>query len=144
MTAKRISCLLPIVALLVLGMGDLGLNDQGVPPWPDRNFTGDVTDRSMVTLHVTHINCEGKTSVNAYMGEIRVNLSFDDIKQIDFYPGTAKLSWGNVLLRSGDKQKMQFKNTVRCYGKSKYGPMMVKVKSLKRIAFDQPPPSPND
>ena len=138
--SKRLYWLLPIVALLVMGMGEMGLSGDDTPSRPSHNFTGTVTDRSLVSLHIIHIHCEGKTVIKAYLGEMTVKLPFEKIEKIDFYPGSSSHTFGNVQLRSGESKKMRFKSTVRCYGDSEYGQIMVRVKDLKRIEFDAPPP----
>lgn len=140
MPKKVIFPLLLIAALALLGMGDNGLTGSDTPRTPAKNFTGTVVDRSMVTLHVSHMHCEGKTSVKGYLGEMRITLSFKKIKQVEFYPGAAGYTWGQVTFRDGDVKKLRFKNLARCYGTAEMGQVMVRIKDLKRISFDEQQP----
>ncbi len=140
MPKKALLPLLLIAALALLGMGDSGLAGSDTPRTPEKNFTGTVVDRSMTTLHVTHMHCEGKTSVKGYLGEMRITLDFAKIKQVEFYPGTAGYTWGQVTFHEGEDKKLRFKSLARCYGMAEMGQVMVRVKDLKRISFDDQQP----
>ena len=140
MVAKRVWWLLSVIVLLTLGMGDMGLTGSEIPLWPSRNFTGTVTDRTLVSLQVTNINCEGKTTIKAYLGEIQIQVPFENLLSVEFSPGEANRVWGNVQLRNNTIQKMRFLGSTRCYAKSELGPLMVKIQNLKSIKFDSPPP----
>jgi hypothetical protein len=141
MIARRVGWLLPVVALLTMGMGDMGLTGgDDIPPWPSRNFAGTVTDRTLVVLHVDHINCEGHTAIKAYLGEMEIQVPFETIAAIEFSPGTAEAVWGQVELRNGKTDKMRFRGNTRCYAKSELGSLKVKIQNLKSIKFDSPPP----
>jgi len=139
MSRKLLCWLIPVVAVLSLGMGDFGPSES-IPPWPARNFTGTVTDRTLVSLPVTNINCEGKTAIKAHLGEMQISLPFDNIAEIEFAPGTADKVWGQVKMRNGTSEKMRFHGTTRCYAKSDLGPVTVKIQNLKNIRLNAPPP----
>ncbi|MDP8221824.1 MAG: hypothetical protein P9L99_00575 [Candidatus Lernaella stagnicola] len=123
-----------------LGMGDLGVEADKTPRAPKQDFTGTVTDRSMNTLAVSHMHCEGKTSIKGYLGEIRVTLDFKNVESVVFAAAAAGgFTPGTVALRDGQIKSMRFKNLTRCYGQTDLGHMMVRVKDLRSIRFDEPP-----
>jgi len=122
-------------------MGDMGLGgDERAPRRPGRNFTAVVVDRLMQTLAVSYVNCEGKTTIKGFLGEMQIELSFDKIKKVDFTPGDGGFADGRVLFRDGQSKAMRFKDLTRCYGESDLGKMMVRLKDLKAIEFGEPPP----
>jgi len=131
--------LLVVAAFFLLGMGDLGLTGEKTPRAPSKNFTGTVTDRSNVTVEASHIHCDGKTSIKAYMGDMRLTLPFEKIKKVDFYSTSGGYTLGDVNFRNGEMKKLRFKSLTRCYGETDLGQLMVKVKDLKRIVFNSPP-----
>jgi hypothetical protein len=132
---------LVVAAFLALGMGDMSLTGgENTPRQPSRNFTGVVTDRSMHTLAVTHMHCEGKTHVKAYLGEMRVELSFDKVARVEFGANDAGYISGVVSFRDGETKRLQFRGHTRCYGQSELGPMMIQLKDVKQIELGPPPP----
>jgi len=137
---RKYLLLLPVVALLAMGMGNLGLSGEDTPHKPSRNFTGTVTDRSNVAKHVTHMHCEGKLYIYGYLGEMRVKMPFDNLMKVQLNPGPTGYADGVVTLRDGQTQQLRFKNLTRCYGDADLGQIMVRIKDLKLIEFDTPPP----
>jgi hypothetical protein len=131
---------LALAAALCLGMGDSLSGGDKTPRRPSRNFTGTVTDRSMTTLNVRYINCEGRTAIKGYLGEMRVDLTFDKIEKVSFGAVNGGYVPGKVAFRNGDVQTFRFKDLTRCYGESNVGWMTVRLRDLREITLDAPPP----
>ncbi len=139
-TQVFMTALLVFAVAASLGMGDLGgSSGEKTPRAPQHNFSGTVTDRSMNTLAVTHLHCEGKTSIKGYLGDIRIRLDFEKIERVSFAKGEGGFTFGTVTLRDGQTKNMKFKNLTRCYGETQLGHMMVRVKDLRDILFNEPP-----
>ena len=111
--------------LLALAMGDGLIPGNDAPKAPKTNYSGAVTDRSLNRVRVTHMHCEGKTSVQAFMGEMRIKLTFDNIEKVEMGGGSQGFTTGSVTYRDGHTKQMRFKNLTRCYGESDLGQVMV-------------------
>jgi hypothetical protein len=143
MTIHKRWMLLPVIlaAACAMGMGDMSLTGEDkAPKWPKRNFTATVTDRTLTTMQIEHANCEGKTEIKGFLGDIRVELSFDKIKKVSLTGAEGGFSDGVVTFRDGQTKSMRFKSVTRCYGESSMGRMMITIKDLKEIELGEPPP----
>ncbi|NLH50381.1 MAG: hypothetical protein GX444_17510 [Myxococcales bacterium] len=129
------------LSFFLLGMGDMGAGSEKTPRRPQENFTATVTDRSQNKLAVTHVHCEGKTSIKGYLGEMRLTLTFAKIKQVDFSPATSGYVDGTVRFRDGEPREFRFKNLTRCYGDADVGQLMIRLRDLKQIVFDDANPA---
>jgi len=132
------------VVLVSLGMGDLGGSSDQAPRAPRRNFTGTVVDRSLNQLAVSHVHCEGKTEIKGYLGEMRISLAFDKVERVTFAKGETGFTHGTVAMRDGQTKEMRFKDLTRCYGESDLGQVMIRVKDLRSIQFNEPPAESED
>jgi hypothetical protein len=140
-----LAILLLLAATVCMGMGDmLGGDEDKAPRAPKRDFSGTVTDNTLQKLAVSHIHCEGKTEIKGYLGEMRISLAFDRIAGVSFTKGEAGYSHGTVQLRDGQTQQMRFKNLTRCYGESELGKVMVRIKDLRSIRFNESPAEPEE
>lgn len=129
-----------VAVFVSLGMGEMTGSGEKTPSAPMRNFTGTVVDRSLNPLDVSHVHCEGKTAIKGYLGEMRITLDFDKVESVTFSTGDSGFMLGNVVLRDGQTKNMRFKNLTRCYGESDLGHMMIRVKDLRSIRLNPPPP----
>jgi hypothetical protein len=129
------------MSFFLLGMGDMGGGEK-TPRKPKDNYSGTVTDRSLNKQVVSYIHCEGRSSIKGYQGEMRLTLKFEQLKQVDFSPAVTGYVDGLVLFRSGETRQLRFKNLTRCYGDTNIGQMMIRLRDLKQIVFDEANPAP--
>ena len=127
--------LLLVVAIFSLGMGGLGGFPEGTIPETDVNIHAQVKDRDGVNTSLEKFSMAGKTSLDAWRGQGKLTIPFDNIDMVTFGELNADTVKVDVKLKSGETMTLRVRSRAQFYGSTGFGAFQIKAKDLAMIDF---------
>ncbi len=141
---KNVVFLKPMVVLfafvafsvLCLGMGDMPESDKKIPR-PKRNFSASITDVQMAESSAEHMSCGGVTKLQGFNGKTEVLVPFEKIQQVTFADYDNRYQTATVTFWNKKTYKLNVKRHLVCTGETELGEMRIKVKYIRKVAFEK-------
>ena len=118
--------LILVVAILCMGMGGLGGQPEGTIPETDVNIQAEVKDRGGVVTTLEKFSMAGKTSLDAWRGQGKLTIPFNNIDRVIF---------GDNKLKTGETMMLSVRSRTQFYGSTGFGAFQIKSKDLALINF---------
>jgi hypothetical protein len=130
-----LTVLVLLVALVCMGMGELGGQPAGAVPETDVPIAAKVVDRSSVETSLTQFSMDAKTFLDAQRGSGQLTIPFQEIASIAFGKANGDQMSVRVTLKSGDVLDLSVRKRAVFYGSTGYGAFVIKARDLARIEF---------
>ena len=127
--------LLLMVALLCMGMGGLGGQPEGTVPETDVRIQADITDRSGFTTSLTQFSMDGKTYLDAWRGQGKLTIPFQQIDTISFGETKGIEVTVDAKLKSGNVMTLTIRSRAQFYGSTGFGAFQIKSRDVASIDF---------
>jgi hypothetical protein len=127
--------LLLMVALLCMGMGGLGGQPEGTVPETDVLIQADITDRSGFTTSLTQFSMDGKTYLDAWRGQGKLTIPFQQIDTISFGETKGIEVTVDAKLKSGNVMTLTIRSRAQFYGSTGFGAFQIKSRDVASIDF---------
>ena len=124
------------LSLLCLGMGDMPESDKKIPK-PRRNFSASITDVQMAESSARHMSCGGVTKLQGFNGKTEVLVPFEKIQYVSFADHDNRYQKATIKFWNGKSYKLNVKRHLVCTGVTELGEMRVKVKYIRKVAFEK-------
>jgi len=127
--------LLLIVAVLCMGMGDLGGHPEGTTPETDVRIEAKITDRSGTETSVNQFSMDGKTYLDSLRGSGQLTIPFQQLDSVICGKVTGDEMAVKVKLKSGSVLDLAIRKRALFYGSTGYGAFVIKARDVARIDF---------
>ena len=124
-----------IIAIFCTGMGGLGGQPEGTIPETDANIQAEVKDRDGVTTSLEKFSMAGKISTDAWRGQGKLTIPFNNIDTITFGDNRGDAVMVDVKLKTGETMTLQVRSRAQFYGSTGFGAFQIKSKDLALIVF---------
>ena len=124
-----------IVAIFCTGMGGVGGQPEGTIPETDVNIQAEVKDRDGVTTSLEKFSMAGKSSLDAWRGQGKLTIPFQNINTITFGDNKGDAVMVDVKLKTGETMTLQVRSRAQFYGSTGFGAFQIKSKDLALIDF---------
>lgn len=124
-------------ALLLCGMGELGLGPEGKVPETDEDVAARVIDRSGVTTDLTQFSMDGRVYLAGRRGDGEVTVFFRDLRVAAFGEVRGETIDAELQLKSGETLRLQVQKRTVFYGSTGYGAYHITARDIARIEFPQ-------
>jgi len=124
-----------IIAIFCTGMGGLGGQPEGTIPETDVNIQAEVKDRDGVTTSLEKFSMAGKISLDAWRGQGKLTIPFENIDTITFGDNKGDAVMVDVKLKTGETMTLQVRSRAQFYGSTGFGAFQIKSKDLALIDF---------
>lgn len=130
----RLASLL-IVAVLCMGMGDLGGQPEGTTPETDVRIEAKIIDRSGTETSVNQFSMDGKTYLDALRGSGQLTIPFQQLASVTCGNVVGDEMAVQVKLKSGSILDLSIRKRASFYGSTGYGSFVIKARDVARIDF---------
>jgi hypothetical protein len=131
--------LLPVlilfVAVICLGMGELGGEPAGKVPETDVQITAEIVDRAGVETRLTQFSMDAKTYLDAQRGNGQMTIPFQELAAVTFGKANGDQLPVQVTLKSGQVLDLTVRKRAVFYGSTGFGTFVIKARDLARIKF---------
>jgi hypothetical protein len=124
-----------IVALLCMGMGDLGGQPEGATPETDVRIEAKIVDRSGTETSVNQFSMDGKTYLDALRGSGQLTIPFQQLASVTCGKVVGDELAVQVKLKSGSILDLSIRKRALFYGSTGYGSFVIKARDVARIDF---------
>jgi hypothetical protein len=133
---------LALIAGLLAGAPVLanGFGASGAPPGripiPARDYRATVVDNADVSVEVTQVTYNGEVYLYGQLGEGKVTVPFDTIRQVLVEPANEvgkKVAF--VTLNDGTSVRILVEDDVPAYGRTSFGTYSITLDKVRRIEF---------
>lgn len=122
-------------ALMLCGMGGLGLGPEGKVPETDEDVAARVRDRSGVTTELTQFSMDGQVYLAGRRGDGEVTVFFRDLRAAAFGALSGETLEVELQLKSGETLTLQVQKRAVFYGSTGYGAYHIRAQDIARIEF---------
>lgn len=123
------------VALLCMGMGDIGGQPQGSVPHTDVQVHAKVIDKSGVATELSQFSMAGETFLAARRGSGDLTIPFLQMGSLDFGASNGDNTQVKATLKGGETLDLVIQKRAVFYGSTGYGAFSIKARDLVRIEF---------
>lgn len=127
--------LILVVALLCMGMGELGGQPEGSIPETDVPISAKVIDLSGVETPLDQFSMDGKTYLDALRGSGQLTIPMQQLASLKFGKATGDELAVQVALKSGEEMQLKIRRRALFYGSTGYGSFTIKARDIARIEF---------
>jgi hypothetical protein len=126
---------LVMLALICMGMGGIGGQPEGVVPETDVSIQANIKDRSGITTSLNQFSMDGKTFLEAWRGQGKLSVPFQNIKAISFGEIKGDEVKIDAKLKSGDSMILSVRSRALFYGSTGFGAFQIKSRDVANIDF---------
>ncbi len=126
-----------LLAVMLMGMGDIGGKPGGSIPKPDKDFSAVITDINSVKTTCTFVSVNGKDYLKGTQGSFTATIPFEKISTINVRAsGDEKEVAAMLKLVDGKEITMYINGNADIYGKAGYGNIQIKMRNVSEINFN--------
>jgi len=122
-------------AALLTGMGGLGGQPEGKVPKTDEDVRAQLTDRSGESIELNRFSMDGKIFLEGRRGDGKLDVFFRDLREISFGKVGGEEVPVELLLKSGNRLKVQVRKRAVFYGDTGFGAYRIPARDVGRIVF---------
>lgn len=130
-----IFALLAAVALLCMGMGDLGGQPKGAVPETDVPVQAKIKDHQGITTSLEQFSMDGETYLDAWRGQGKLTIPFQNIDTLSFGERKGDEVKVEVKLKSGEIMSLSVPSRAKFYGSTGFGAFQIKSRDVDSIDF---------
>lgn len=124
-----------LVAVLLMGMGDLGGVPAGTIPKTEENIKAQIVDRSGVSTEVSGFSMDGQVFLDGRRGDGQMSVFFRDLREINFGIVSGEEVPVDLLLKSGSRFQLHVRKRTLFYGDTGHGAYRIPARDISRIVF---------
>ncbi len=135
---KRLSLflLMVLLAIFMIGMGNLTGKPGGSIPLPDKDFKATITDVNSVKTTCSYFSINGKDYLKGMRGAATVTIPFEKIAVIKIRIfGDEKDVEAEVMLLDDQNITLYVDSNSDIYGKTDFGTVQIKMRDITTIEF---------
>jgi hypothetical protein len=130
-----LSGLILVVAVICLGMGELGGEPAGKVPETDVQITAKVIDRAGVETLLSQFSMDAKTYLDTHRGSGQLTIPFKELARVTFGKVNGDQVPVQVTLKSGQTQDLTVNKRAVFYGSTGFGAFVIRARDVARIEF---------
>jgi len=127
--------LLATVAMLCMGMGDLGGQPKGTVPETDVPIQAEIKDHKGITTSLEQFSMDGETYLDAWRGQGKLTIPFQNIDTLSFRELKGDEVKVDVKLKSGEIMSLTVRSRAKFYGSTGFGAFQIKSRDVDSIDF---------
>ncbi|MBE0577421.1 MAG: hypothetical protein IH613_16190 [Desulfuromonadales bacterium] len=130
-----IFALLAAVAMLCMGMGDLGGQPKGIVPETDVPIQAEIKDHKGITTSLEQFSMDGETYLDAWRGQGKLTIPFQNIDTLSFRELKGDEVKVDVKLKAGEIMSLTVRSRAKFYGSTGFGAFQIKSRDVDSIDF---------